>query len=186
MALTREDWVRAALLAVAQGGTAAAAVEPLAARLGATKGSFYWHFTNRGELISEALAFWERESTDRIIEELKGVEDPFERLRLVLRAAMEDEADEDGAIDAALLATAGDPLVGDTIRRVQRKRLGFLERCFLDMGLPPAESRQRARIGYAVYLGWFRLRQAAGERGLGARERAAYQRTALALLTGSG
>ena len=78
---------------------------------------------------------------------------------------MEDEADEDGAIDAALLATAGDPLVGDTIRRVQRKRLGFLERCFLDMGLPPAESRQRARIAYAVYLGWFRLRQAAGAEG---------------------
>ena len=186
MALTREDWVRVALLAIAEGGTAAAAVEPLAARLGATKGSFYWHFGNRGELVAEALAFWERESTDRIIDELGGVEDPAERLRLLLRAAMDDDADEDGAIDAALLATAGDPLVGDTIRRVQRKRLGFLERSFLDMGLPPAESRQRARVAYAVYLGWFRLRQAAGAKGLGARERAAYQRTALELLTRAG
>jgi hypothetical protein len=58
-----------------------------------------------------------------------------------------------------------------------------MERCFRDMGVPPAESRQRARIGYAVYLGWFRLRQAAGDAGLGTRERAAYQRTALELLT---
>ena len=183
MALSREDWVRAALLAIAQGGTAAAAVEPLAARLGATKGSFYWHFKDRGELIGEALALWERESTDRIIAEQNEVEEPVERLRLTLKAAMEDEADEDGAIDAALLATAADPLVGETIRRVQRKRLAFLERCFRDMGLPPAEARQRARIGYSVYLGWYRMRQAAGETGLGARERAAYQRSAIALLT---
>ena len=175
--------MRAALLAIAKGGTAAAAVEPLAARLGATKGSFYWHFRNRGELIAEALALWERESTDRIIAEQEQVEDPVERLRLTLKAAMEDEADEDGAIDAALLAGAADPLVAETIRRVQRKRLGFLERCFRDMGLPPTESRQRARIGYSVYLGWYRMRQAAGAAGLGARERAAYQRSAIALLT---
>ncbi len=186
MALTREDWVRAALLAVAEGGTAAAAIEPLAARLGTTKGSFYWHFKNRSELIAAALALWEREATDRIIEELQGVEDPVERLELVLRAAMEDESDEDGAIDASLLATAGDPLVGDAIRRVQRKRLRFLEDCFRDMGVPPAESRHRARVAYAVYLGWFRLRQAAGPKGLGARERAAYQRTALDVLTRAG
>jgi Bacterial regulatory proteins, tetR family len=35
----------AALAAIAKGGLAAVAVEPLAARLGATKGSFYWHLT---------------------------------------------------------------------------------------------------------------------------------------------
>ena len=58
MALTREDWTRAALLAIAEGGTGAVAVEPLAARLGATKGSFYWHFRSRSDLLAAALATW--------------------------------------------------------------------------------------------------------------------------------
>jgi hypothetical protein len=38
--LSRERWIEAALDALADGGVAAVAVEPLAARLGVTKGSF--------------------------------------------------------------------------------------------------------------------------------------------------
>jgi AcrR family transcriptional regulator len=183
MALSREDWTRAALLAIAEGGTAAVAVEPLAAQLRTTKGSFYWHFRGRGELVAEALAAWEREATDEIIARLEGVADPVERLRLVLIAAMEDENDEYGAIDAALLASAADPSVAPVVGRVQRKRLAFLERCFRDMGLPPREARVRARIGYSIYLGWFRQLQAGGRPAPPARELAAYQRAAIELLT---
>ena len=49
--LTPGDWARAALAAIARGGIAAVAVESIAADLGATKGSFYWHFKNRDALI---------------------------------------------------------------------------------------------------------------------------------------
>jgi AcrR family transcriptional regulator len=183
MALSREDWTRAALLAIAEGGTAAVAVEPLAARLGATKGSFYWHFRSRGDLLAAALATWEREATDEIVERLAGVADPVERLRQVLTAAMEDENDEYGAIDAALLASAADRSVGPVVERVHGKRLEFLERCFRDMALKPAEARVRARIGYSIYLGWFRQHQAGGEAAPSVRELRAYQRAAIELLT---
>jgi AcrR family transcriptional regulator len=183
MALTREDWTRSALLAIAEGGTGAVAVEPLAARLGATKGSFYWHFRSRGELLAAALATWEREATDAIIEQLAGVADPVERLRQVMVAAMEDENDEYGAIDAALLASAADTAVGPVVERVHAKRLAFLERCFLDMGLPRPDARVRARIGYSVYLGWFRQHQARAGAPPSKRELRAYQRVAIELLT---
>lgn len=184
MALSREDWTHAALVAIAEGGTAAVAVEPLAARLGATKGSFYWHFSSRAELVAAALAAWEHRATDEIIARLEGLADPVERLELTLTAAMEDEGDEFGAIDAALLASAADPTVAPVVERVQAKRLAFLERCFRDMDVPRREARVRAQIGYSIYLGWFRQRQAAG----GAtpptsREQRAYQRTAIELLT---
>jgi AcrR family transcriptional regulator len=183
VALSRADWTRAALLAIAEGGTGAVAVEPLASRLGATKGSFYWHFRDRRELVAEALGVWEREATDAIIARLEGVPDPVERLREVLSAAMDDDEDADGSIDAALLASTHDPVVAPVVQRVQQKRLAFLEACFRDMGLPRGQARHRARVGYSIYLGWFRQLQAGGRADMSARERAAYQRVAIDLLT---
>ena len=48
--LTAANWAEAALDAIAENGIEAVAVEPLARRLGVTKGSFYWHFTHREAL----------------------------------------------------------------------------------------------------------------------------------------
>ncbi len=181
--LTRDDWVHAALLAVAEGGTAAVAVEALAARLNATKGSFYWHFRDRQELIEVALAAWEHKATDEIIADLESVADPVERLRSVLVVAMELEEDE--YPDVRLLPSVTDPLVAPVAARVQKKRLAFLARCFREMGFSPAESRHRARLANSVYIGWFHQRLVEGEGHATPRQRADYQRAALKLLTAS-
>ena len=42
--LTAADWAEAALQLIAEKGLGALTVSALAARLGVTKGSFYWHF----------------------------------------------------------------------------------------------------------------------------------------------
>ena len=57
--LSAEDWALAALDVIAESGLAAVAVEPLARRLGVTKGSFYWHFPSREALLVAALERWE-------------------------------------------------------------------------------------------------------------------------------
>ena len=179
--LTRDDWVHAALLAIAEGGPAAVAVETLAARLGATKGSFYWHFRDRQELIEAALATWEREATDEIIAGLESVADPEERLRSVLEIAM--ELDEDEYPDVRLLPSVSDPLVAPVAARVQKKRLAFLARCFREMGFAPAESRRRARLANSIYIGWFHQRLVEAKGPATHSQRADYQRAALKLLT---
>ena len=178
--LSRDDWIGAALLALADGGTAAVAVEPLAARLGATKGSFYWHFKDRRELIEAALETWERTATDDIIAELETVADPVERLRRGLVVAMELEEDE--YPDVRLLPSAADPVVAPVAARVQGKRLDFLARSFREMGFRPAEARRRALLANSVYLGWFHQRLVMQQRAT-ARERGDYQRAAIKLLT---
>ena len=53
--LSAEDWAQAALDQIAEQGVASVAVEPLARRLGVTKGSFYWHFPSREALLVAAL-----------------------------------------------------------------------------------------------------------------------------------
>src|ERR1700730_1307077 len=107
--LSARDWVRAAMEAIVESGVTAVAVEPLAARLGTTKGSFYHHFPNRDALIVAALEDWEREQTEEVIDRMALIPDPGERLRAILAAALADRA---GAIrDAALVASATHPLV---------------------------------------------------------------------------
>ena len=74
-ALTAADWTEAALDALARGGLPAVAVEPLAKELGATKGSFYWHFADRQALMAATLELWERRDTDRVIAAVDETQD---------------------------------------------------------------------------------------------------------------
>src|SRR5262245_13130782 len=59
--LDRSAWIRAARLALLDGGPDAVRVERLARRLRVSKGSFYWHFKNRSELLEYLLQEWEEE-----------------------------------------------------------------------------------------------------------------------------
>lgn len=77
--LTRADWIATALDALARDGLRAVAVEPLAERLGATKGSFYWHFRDRNALLEAAVAHWERTATDERLKQFDAISDPRAR-----------------------------------------------------------------------------------------------------------
>ena len=157
--LSAADWERAALDALTEGGIDAVAVEPLARRLGVTKGSFYWHFSGREALISAALARWEQRSTDAIIATLESVADPRERLkRLFAEVTRTGPA---GDLHAAISAAARDPLVRPVLERVSSRRLGFLVAAYRALGLGPAAARHRAVLAYSAYLGLLHLRREA-------------------------
>src|SRR5688500_6338079 len=79
--LSAEDWALAALDVIAEQGLAAVAVEPLARRLGVTKGSFYWHFPSREALLVAALERWERTEQETVFGKMEAVSDPRVRLR---------------------------------------------------------------------------------------------------------
>src|SRR6516165_2296438 len=93
--LDRRTWALAALEAMAEGGVAAVAVEPVARRLGATKGSFYWHFKDRAALVEAALSLYEEEGTEAVIADvLAGPDDPRDRLDLLFSFVFERSASD--------------------------------------------------------------------------------------------
>ena len=55
--------MRAARLALLNGGPSAVRVEILARELRVSKGSFYWHFKNRKALMEALLREWEEEKS---------------------------------------------------------------------------------------------------------------------------
>jgi AcrR family transcriptional regulator len=164
--LNAQDWVRAAYAAMAEGGVGSVAVEPLARRLGVTRGSFYWHFKDRGALVEAVLERWEEGATEATISMTERVADLRERLvRLAEEAfgeAPQDKASRDDifrrrAFELAVSDAAEDPVVRPFLRRVTERRIGYLEECYRDLGFPPEESRHRAFLVYAAHAGTVRL-----------------------------
>lgn len=176
--MSREAWADAALDAIAHGGIDAVAVEPIAALLGVTKGSFYWHFKNRSELLEAALQRWELHATDHIIERLSPVTDPVERLRELMRTALGDVEGNRG--ENSIFGAVSDPIVAAAVMRVNAARLAFLERAFLELGFRASTARMRARIAYAAYLGHVTL-QMTDDHGL--RSPRVYRDELIAVLT---
>lgn len=131
-------------------------VEPLARTLGATKGSFYWHFANRDALVEATLLAWEAGETTEVAEMLAPLEDPGTRLRVLLGAAL---GDRPGArVEAALLADAHVPQVRAVLDRATRARTGYLRHLFEQLGVD--SPHQRATTTFALYLGLLHLRRA--------------------------
>lgn len=151
--LSASDWIEVATEALVEGGIAAVAVEPLAARLGATKGSFYHHFENRDALVKAALETWERRQGEEVIARLRLISDPAERLRAVMVAALTDRFG--GLRDAALLSSSTDPLIRPVVARETERRLRYLTETYVQMGLSKARARRHALLYYTAYLGLF-------------------------------
>jgi AcrR family transcriptional regulator len=152
---TRDDWTGVALRALVEGGVAAVAVEPLAARMGATKGSAYWHFPNREALLKATLERWEREHTEAVIELVESVSEPLERLRLLFSTVLQDV--EHSAVELAMLAAKDDTAVAPVLGRVTDRRVGYMEELFGELGFPADVARRRAVLAYSVYLGQAQL-----------------------------
>lgn len=153
--LSANDWAQAALDLIAEQGVSAVAVEPLARRLGVTKGSFYWHFPSRDALLIAALERWEKMEQETVFGQLEAVADPRERLRaLFSMVAHEYKAH---IIYSELLKALDHPAVQPVIGRVSTRRLDYLTASFRQAGLGRNDAQNRARLAYAAYVGFLQL-----------------------------
>jgi AcrR family transcriptional regulator len=157
--LTRADWIGTAVEALARDGLRAVAVEPLAERLGATKGSFYWHFRDRNALLQAAVEYWEATVIDESITRLEQIGDPVERHTATVEAL--NASPKDVKIFLVLLWNADHPVIGPAIDRIVRKRLAFAQRLREQAGLSAEQAEQSSLHAYSVWLGLQLLRQAA-------------------------
>ncbi|EHN12203.1 Transcriptional regulator TetR family [Patulibacter medicamentivorans] len=158
---TPEAWVQAALDTIEESGVAGLAVEPVARRLGVSKGGFYHHFADRRALLRAALGLWEERFVVAQSARFEAIPDPRERLRSLLRLAI---VELQPTVITKLMAADEDPDVAAALERATVRRLAMLERAFADLGLPAARARTRARLAYSAYLGMAQLarRPAAG------------------------
>jgi AcrR family transcriptional regulator len=149
----RSRWIEEGLRSLSSGGPEAVRIEPLAERLGVTKGGFYWQFRGRQELLDEMLDAWERMLVDAVIEHVeRDAGDGRERLRrLFARAASQRELLK---IDLAVRDWARhDGNVARRLRRVDDRRMEYMRSLFRDFCGDDDEVEVRCMMVFALFTG---------------------------------
>jgi AcrR family transcriptional regulator len=146
--LTREDWLRTARLALLRRGPEAVCVERLARALRVTKGSFYWHFRTRGELLEILLQEWEHELPD-LLARMKGHtrRGALELLFRYMLSTTELSERGEAPSDAAIFSWASvSPAVRARVNAVEKERISTLNRL--------AQRRDRVEVVHLMWLGF--------------------------------
>jgi AcrR family transcriptional regulator len=160
--LTRQDWIDAAIDRLIKNGVDAVRVEPLADIIGVSRGSFYWHFNSRRELLEAILDTWREHQTRRIVERIRQDRKlaPIQRLaRLRMLPPRTRTSAEAAAFELAIRAWAmRDKLVRKIVDQVDAERVKFTGSLLIDASMAKSEAQYWALIGYAYTLGESMLR----------------------------
>jgi AcrR family transcriptional regulator len=150
--LQPEDWIHAAFSQLSAHGIETVRIEILARELGATKGSFYWHFNDREDLLSRMLFRWEDEESRWLAEAGEaniGAAARWARFvaytskpgRVRLEAALRDWARQDDR-------------VADRVAVVEAKRRGHILSVLRNVGFTAAAADRWSEVAWLVCLGW--------------------------------
>lgn len=153
--LTRDDWVDAAYARFSDDGIAAVSVEPVARSMGATKGSFYWHFSDRQELVGAVLERWRERETEQLIREVELVDDPRERLAKLFEIIGRRSTERSG--ERTLYADAAAAHVREPVSAVTERRVAYLTDLLRECGVSSSEAGRRAVLLVSAIIGFQQL-----------------------------
>lgn len=164
--LGRNDWVLAALRALAQGGIHAVKVEALARDLETTKGSFYWHFKDLSDLHDVMLELWQDVATTRLSAAVRdsGLDGRGQLLLLADMVSVRPAETVGGpGVEPALRDWARtDPKARAVAERVDRQRLSDLQDFLSRAGVTTEHLAANAHLFYAAVIGFENLRLTTG------------------------
>ncbi|MGE2691422.1 TetR/AcrR family transcriptional regulator [Mycolicibacterium pulveris] len=154
--LSVDSWIEAGYTILAEEGIKALKLDRLCARVGATKGSFYWHFSDMASYRAALVTAWGelRDEDRRFFADASGIP-PRARLSQMmaslvtarhwtLERAMREWARTDAAVAASVRAS--DQRVLDAVRQA-----------FLDYGFDAEDADVRANATFAAGIGFLHL-----------------------------
>jgi len=154
--LTRDSWIEAATQVLIDQGIDHVRVDVLAGQLACTRGSFYWHFKDREDLLRSVLEAWRLRATEQLTARLERAHsNPREQLHDVLSLPFRGRAATRAArIELAIRAWARrDMMARHAVDEADLSRVGYIAQVFSSLGFPPAEARSRAFLLYSYLVG---------------------------------
>jgi len=153
--LTPESWMDAATDVLADHGIDSVRVDVLARTLDVTRGSFYWHFRDREELLRKVLQAWRQRATEQLTLRLeKASTDPREQLHDVVSLPFRGRAAVRAArIELAIRAWARrDDMARHAVDEADASRMSYIAQVFSSLGFAIAEARSRSFLLYSYLV----------------------------------
>jgi AcrR family transcriptional regulator len=150
----RDAWIEAALQALAEGGPEAIRVEALAARLGVSKGGFYWHFKDRASLLEEMLDGWEQKVVSDVIAQVEA--EPGEsRAKLQHLFGLAFHASPELLpVELALRDwSRRDSEVAARLHRIDNQRMDYLRELFVPICVDEDDAEARSMLVFSLFIG---------------------------------
>ena len=150
--LTPETWIEAATQVLVDQGIDHVRVDVLATQLAVTRGSFYWHFRDREDLLRRVLQAWRESATEQLTRRLETAStDPREQLRDVISLPFRGRAAARAArIELAIRAWARrDEMARQAVDEADASRIAYHTQVFAALGFAPVEAAQRAFVLYS-------------------------------------
>ena len=150
--LTPEAWIKAATAVLVDQGIDHVRVDLLAGQLQVTRGSFYWHFRDRENLLRRVLQTWRELSTVQLTRRLERDHvDPREQLRDVISLPFRGRAAVRAArIELAIRAWARrDPMAQEAVDEGDAARIAYHGQIFRSLGFKAAEAQMRGFVLYS-------------------------------------
>ena len=163
--LTPQTWIDAATEVLVDRGIDHVRVDVLATELGVTRGSFYWHFRDREDLLRQVLQAWRFRATNELTSRLKqDGRDATTQLRDVISLPHRGRAAARAArIELAIRAWARrDPVARGALDEADAIRIDYHRQIFEALGFATQEARLRAFVLYSCEVAESLLRGQGG------------------------
>src|SRR5262245_18512952 len=153
--LSVEDWVAAGNDLLASDNIRGVQIHALCMKLKVTKGSFYWHFSSREDLLRALLNSWRRRMTLNIYNKLGRVSaGAVSTLRALLSLPRKSFSAAGAAVEMSIRDWGRrEKLAHDALKEVDEIRLRSFEQSFQALGFTQREARIRGYIAYAIMMG---------------------------------
>lgn len=153
--LSADDWVQEGFRVLAEDGVKALTLGQLCTRLGVTKGSFYWHFSDMTAYRNALIHTWAVVRDEDRSFDAFAARPPRERLSRMMSAlvgprhwmlerAMREWARSESAVAAA-------------VRASDQKVIAGVRQAFLDAGFDHEQAEMRATATFAAGIGFLHL-----------------------------
>jgi AcrR family transcriptional regulator len=154
-ALSVRDWVETATDFLINNNVDSLDIPNLCRRLGVTKGSFYWHFKGRADLLRSILDDWRKRMTlDVSVRAERAGATVEAALHHLLGLIRKPRPNRNSAIERSVREWARtDPITRAAVVDVDQMRLAFFEELFHRYGFPDREAHLRAYAAYALMMG---------------------------------
>lgn len=149
--LTPADWIARATELLVSEGIEAVRVDVLARRIGVTRGSFYWHFKDREDLLRHLLDAWRSAATGHSDGRRPVLSDAMRTM--VLAPCWAAHARRAAGVELAIRGWARrDRKVRRAVAEVDQSRISCMAQILTVLGFSTAEAQDRAFALYAYQV----------------------------------